>query len=311
MSASRQETNTFDVAIIGGSNAGLSAALTLGRGRRNVVVIDEDQPRNAPASHAHNVFTRDGTPPGELRRIGREQLRAYGVQFVNSRVLAAQGDNGAFTLTLKNGQCFTAARLLLATGVSDDLPDVPGLRELWGKRIFSCPYCHGWEVRDTPLAVLDRGNTADSYARLIQNWSRDLVLLTGENTCLTNGQRDDLNARGITVIEADVTRYESSKGELRALYLSDGQRLTRNAVFMRPPVRLQGNLHEQLGCALSDDGTQVVVDEMGQTNVPGVYAAGDMISPLAAVVIAAASGTKAAGALNHEFVMSMQPQVLS
>ena len=297
-----------DVAVIGGSNAGLSAALTLGRGRRNVAVIDDSQPRNAPASHAHNVYTRDGTPPDELRRIGRDQLAPYSVRFLQVRVTKAVGSKGAFQLTLSDGETLTAARLLLAAGVSDDLPDVPGLRELWGKSVFTCPYCHGWEVRDLPLAVLGDGDAGYGYARLIQNWSRDLTLITGGETSLTDDQLDDLNARGITIIEATVTTYETSGGELSALCLSDGQRLERKAVFVRPPMSLRGNLHQQLGCSLSDDGLQVVVDAMGQTSVPGVYAAGDMVSPMAAVIAAAASGTLAAGALNHEFVMNAPRQ---
>lgn len=294
-----------DVAIIGGSNTGLSAALTLGRARRSVTLIDDSTPRNAPASHAHNVYTRDGTPPAELRRIGREQLGPYGVRFLDTRVTRAGGSKGAFQLTFSGGQPLTAARLLLATGVSDDLPDVPGLRELWGKSVFTCPYCHGWEVRDTPLAVLGDGDAGYGYARLIQNWSRDLVLITGKNTTLTDEQLDDLQARGITVIEADVTEYESRSGELSALHLSDGQRLTRQAVFMRPPMSLRGDLPQQLGCTLSADGLRVVVDEMGRTSVPGVYVAGDMANPMHAVIVAAASGTKAAAMMNHEFIMEM------
>ena len=290
-----------EVAIVGGSNAGLSAALTLGRARRSVVVIDDGSPRNAPAHHAHNVYTRDGTPPEELRRIGREQLLPYGVHFFNTRVVEAEGSRGAFQLVLRDGGDLTAARLLLATGISDDLPDTPGLRELWGKSVFTCPYCHGWEVQDTPLAVLGDGDAGYGYARLIQNWSRDLVLVTGENTTLTDEQLDDLQARGVDIIEAAVTEYENRNGELSALHLSDGRRLARKAVFMRPPMSLKGDLHEQLGCTLSEDGLQVVVDGMGQTSVPGVYAAGD-IATMHAVIMAAASGTKAAGALNHEFV---------
>ena len=291
-----------DVAIIGGSNAGLSAALTLGRARRNVAVIDDGTPRNAPAHHAHNVYTRDGTPPEELRRIGREQLLPYGVHFFNTRAAKVEGSRGAFQLVLRDGGNLTAARLLLATGVSDDLPDTPGLRELWGKSVFTCPYCHGWEVQDTPLAVLGDGDAGYGYARLIQNWSRDLVLVTGENTTLTDEQLDDLQARGIGIIEAAVTKYENRNGELSTLRLSDGRRLTRKAVFMRSPMSLKGDLHEQLGCDLQD-GLQVVVDKMGQTSVPGVYAAGDMVSPMAAVIMAAASGAKAASMLNHELVM--------
>ncbi len=293
-----------DVAVIGGSNAGLSAALALGRARRSVAVIDDSNPRNAPAGHAHNVYTRDGTPPDELRRIGRQQLEPYGVHFVKARVNTVEGSKGAFQLILSGGGELTAARLLLATGVTDDLPDVPGIRESWGKSVFTCPYCHGWEVQDMPLAVLGDGDMGYGFARLIQNWSRDLVLVTGGTTTLTDDQLDDLHARGIDIIEATVTEYENHNGELSALCLSNGQRLARKAVFMRPPMSLRGNLHKQLGCALSDDGLQVVVDEAGQTSVQGVYAAGDMVSPMAAVIMAAASGAKAAGALNHEFVMA-------
>lgn len=292
-----------DVAIIGGSNAGLSAALALGRARRSVAVIDDSNPRNAPASDAYNVYTRDGTPPDELRRIGREQLVPYGVHFFETLAQMVEGSKGAFRLALGDGTALSAARILLATGVSDDLPDVPGLRELWGKSVFTCPYCHGWEVRDTPLAVLGDGDAGYGYARMIQNWSRDLVLITGENTTLTDEQRDELDSRGIRIVEASVTEYESRDGELTAVYLGDGRRLERQAVFMRPPSRLRGNLHEQLGCALSDNGSLVVADEMGRTSVPGVYAAGDMTSPMPAVIIAAASGTKAAAMLNHELVM--------
>lgn len=297
-----------DVAVIGGSNAGLSAALTLGRGRRSVAVIDDSQPRNAPAGHAHNIYTRDGTPPDELRRIGRDQLEPYGVCFLQARVTKAAGSKGAFQLILSDGETLTAARVLLATGVSDDLPDVPGLRELWGKSVFTCPYCHGWEVQDLPLAVLGDGDAGYGYARLIQNWSRDLVLITGSTTTLTDDQLDDLLARGIEVREAHVTAYEGQGGELSALHLSGGKHLARRAVFMRPSVSLRGKLHKQLGCTLSDDGAQVVVNGTGQTSVPGVYAAGDMANPMPSVIVAAASGALAAGALNHEFVMSTPRQ---
>ncbi len=290
-----------EIAVIGGSNAGLSAALALGRARRSVAVIDDDTPRNAPAAHAHNVYTRDGTPPAELLRTGREQLKPYDVRFVNARVGKASGHKGAFVLELNGSETLSAERILLATGVSDDLP---GLRELWGKSVYTCPYCHGWEVRDKPLAVLGDGNEGYGYASLIQNWSRDLTLITGGRTTLSDEQLDDLHARGVEVIEAAVSEYETRNGELAALHLSDGRRILRQAVLMRARLSLRGNLHRQLGCELSSDGAQVVVDEMGRTSVQGVYAAGDMVSPMHAVIAAAASGTKTAAMLNHEFFMS-------
>ena len=292
-----------DVAIVGGSNAGLSAALTLGRSRRSVAVIDDAIPRNAPASHAHNVYTRDGTPPEELRRIGREQLEPYDVTFLNNCVSRAEGKKGAFQLTLQSGEQLSAARLLLATGVSDDLPALPGLLELWGKSVFACPYCHGWKVQDAPLAVVGDGDTGYHYARLIRHWSRDLVMIVGENPTLNDEQLANLRARGINVIRTDITEFESRDGELSALHLSDGKRIARQAVFMGAPLSLRGDLHTQLGCTLSDDGAQVVVDEMGQTSVPGVYAAGDMVSPMHAVILAAASGMKAGAMLNNGMII--------
>jgi thioredoxin reductase len=293
-----------EVAVIGGSSAGLSAALALGRARRSVAVIDDGAPRNAPAGHAHNVYTRDGTPPDVLRRIGREQLEPYGVQVLGGRVTQVGGRKGAFWLELRGGETLHAARLLLATGVSDDLPAIPGLRELWGRSVFTCPYCHGWEVRDRPVAVIGDGAMGYGYARLIHNWSRDLLLVTASAEALSGAQRDDLRGRGIEVIEAEISAFKGEHGELSTLELADGRRLERRAVFMRPPLKLRGDLAQQLGCRLSDDGLQVVVDESYETSVPGVYAAGDMVSPMHAVIVAAASGTTAAAMLNHHFVMA-------
>lgn len=293
-----------EVAIVGGGSAGLSAALALGRARRSVLVIDAGTPRNAPAAQAHNLFTRDGTPPRELLRIGREQLQPYGTRFLDDRVVRVSGDKGSFRLELAGAPPLTAARLLLATGVQDKLPGTPGLRELWGKSVFTCPYCHGWEVRDAPLAVLGDGALGYDYARFIRNWSLDVVLLAGAAPTLEAAQLSDLRALGVQVVAADVLEFESLGGELSALRLSDGRRLARRAVFMHPPQSLRGDLAQQLGCALSEDGLRVVVDETGQTSVPGVYAAGDMVSPMHALVMAAASGTKAAAMLNRDFVLT-------
>lgn len=302
MNENRDE-NAVDVAIIGGSNAGLSAALTLGRSRRRVVVLDDSHPRNAPADHTHNFYTQDGTPPDELRRIGREQLAPYDVHFLNTRVSRAGGSKGRFHLELTDGSTLLASRLLLATGVSDDLPPIPGLRDVWGTSAFTCPYCHGWEVRDTPLAVLGGSAFDYDYARFIQNWSDDLVLISSESMHLTDAQRTDLETRGIRVIESHVTEFERQGRKLIALRLSDGQRLTRNAVFVHPPTSLRGDLHEQLGCALNPEGSLLKINDMGETSVPGIYAAGDIVT-MASIVMAAASGTRAAAALNHEFILA-------
>ena len=297
--------NHVDVAIIGGSNAGLSAALTLGRSRRKVAVIDAGDPRNAPASHAHNIFTRDGTPPGELLRIGREQLRAYDVELVQARVTEVAGSKGAFQLSLDNSEALSASRIVLATGISDDLPDVPGVKELWGKSIFTCPYCHGWEVRDQPLVVVGDGEANHyGYARLIQHWSRDLVFIAGETPVVTDERLGDLEERGIQVVKANTTEFKHSEGRLEALQLSNGESLARHAAFMPMPMSLKGDLHTQLGCEVGEDEVKLVVDEKNQTSVPGVYAAGDIVTtPMHSVTFAMASAQKMATSLNVDLII--------
>ena len=298
--------NHVDVAIIGGSNAGLSAALTLGRSCRKVAVIDAGDPRNAPASHAHNIFTRDGTPPSELLRIGREQLEPYDVEVLQARVSQITGSKNTFELTLDNGESLSARRIVLATGISDDLPDVLGIKELWGKSIFTCPYCHGWEVRGQPLVVVGDGAANHyGYARLIQHWSRDLIFIAGETPVVTLERLADLEERGIRVIKADVTAFEHSGGKLEALQLSNGESLEPHAAFMPMPMSLKGGLHTQLGCELSEDGDKLIVDDKNQTSVAGVYAAGDIVTtPMHSVTFAMASAQKMATSLNVDLIIA-------
>ena len=168
----------YDIAIVGGSNAGLSAALILGRARRKVLVIDAGEPRNAPAAHAYGMFTRNGAPPAELRRLGREQLEPYDVAFVEARAMSVTGQNLHFELSLDIGQRLQSKKIVLATGVQDDISSLPGLSDLWGHHAYTCPYCHGWEVRDMPLAVIGSGEEGYQYARFVRNWSRQLTLCT-------------------------------------------------------------------------------------------------------------------------------------
>ena len=298
--------NHVDVVIIGGSNAGLSAALTLGRSCRKVAVIDAGDPRNAPASHAHNIFTRDGTPPSELLRIGREQLEPYDVEVLQARVSQITGSKNTFELTLDNGESLSARRIVLATGISDDLPDVLGIKELWGKSIFTCPYCHGWEVRGKPLVVVGDGAANHyGYARLIQHWSRNLIFIAGETPVVTLERLADLEERGIRVVEANVTEFEHDGGKLEAVQLSNGESLARHAAFMPMPMSLKGDLHTQLGCELSEDGDKLIVDDKNQTSVAGVYAAGDIVTtPMHSVTFAMASAQKTATSLNVDLIIA-------
>lgn len=294
---------SYDVVIVGGSNAGLSAALTLGRARRTVLIVDGNEPRNAPASHTHNFFTRDGTPPDELRRIGRAQLEPYGVAFKTAEVEQAARQSETFSVTLSDASTVRARKLLLATGVTDDLPALANLREVWGKDVVTCPYCHGWEVRDAPLAVVASGDMGYEYALMIYNWSRDLVLCSDGPARFTEAQRRYLGVLGIRLIETPLTGFElDAQNHLRAVSFADHTQLARRAVFMHPPVRLRGNLALQLGCALEDEGRRIKVDDFGQTTTPGVYAAGDAVTPFYQAIRAATDGSKAAAMLNRAFI---------
>jgi thioredoxin reductase len=289
------QTTTYDVAVIGGGAAGLNAALVLGRARRRVAVIDGGAPRNAPAAHMQGFLSRDGMPPSELLAVGRAELRRYGVEFIEDEVEQVEG---AFTLRLAGGSVLEAERLLLATGAVDELPDIPGARERWGRDFLHCPYCHGWEVRDQPLGVLGTDARSAGYAQLIRQWSEDVVFFSHTQVLLAE-QRAALDARGIAVVEGEIARLVVVGDQLHGVELVDGPVVQRAAVFMVPTLRPR--LVPSLGCELDESGF-VRVDAGGQTSVPGVWAVGNVANPRAQVITAAGEGSAAAIALNADLV---------
>ena len=292
----------FDAVVIGGGAAGLSAALSLGRACRRTLLASAGPPRNAPAEAAHNVFTRDGTPPAELVRLGLAQLEPYGIEVRSEAVVDARAHAGrGFTLTFEGGDTVDARRLVLATGVEDVLPGLPGLAALWGHTVFHCPYCHGWEVRDRPLAVFGRGADAVHMVTLMRGWTRDLVLFTDGPAGLDEPQRAAMARHGVTVHEEAVERLEGHGDRLEAVVLAGGGRVERAGMLLRPPQRLRSDLAHRLGCPLSDDG-RVVADAFGRTPVPGVFVAGDAGPNMQSVMVAAATGSMAAAMLNHELL---------
>jgi thioredoxin reductase len=300
----------YDAVIIGAGSAGLSAALVLGRSRRRVLVLDGGEPRNAPSAGVHGFFTRDGVPPRELLEIGREQLEPYGgVEVRAARATEVSGSDGSFVVRLEEGDDLLARKLVLATGVVDELPETPGFRELWGRGVYHCPYCHGWEVRDRPLAVFasrqDHGGPV-GRTLLIRNWSRDLVLLTDGPSDLDAAEREKLGALSVPLNEKRIARLEGksdgSEGLSRILF-EDGNFLEREGLFYVPPQRQRSALAETLGCEVETIGSAAAVvkaDPMtGETSVPGVFVAGDAGSPPQSVIMAASSGSRAAAFLNH------------
>jgi thioredoxin reductase len=292
----------YDVVIVGGSAAGLSAALVLGRSRRKVLVCDTNQPRNGPSPTAHSIFTRDGTPPADLLAIGRGQLDAYGVEVRSIAVTHAQAaDQDVFLLVLANGEQVRSRKVLLATGVRDVLPPIAGIEQFWGISVLHCPYCHGWEVRDQPIAVLSSCETAVYLAYLLRNWSRDLALCTNGFGQLSEAERDRIASLNIPIYERPIAQLEGEQAQLEGIRFADGTLLKRRSLFVRPTQEQRSYLAHDLGCELGEGGI-IKVDEQGQTSVMGIYAAGDMMRQMQQIIFAAADGARAAMAINHTFV---------
>ena len=289
---------TYDVAVIGGGAAGLSAALVLGRARRRVAVIDGGSPRNAPAAHMHGFLSRDGMPPSELLKIGREEATAYDVEFIADHVVSVEP---GFEVGLAGGEILVARRLLISTGATDEFPAIPGLKERWGRDFLHCPYCHGWEVRDQALGILGTSSGSVEHAQLIRQWSDDLIFFA-HTYAVTGAEREQLEARGISIVDGDVRDLVVEGGRLRGVMLGDGRIVERDALFVRPEIRPRAtNLLEHLGCGVDDHGF-LVVDEVGRTSVPGIWAAGNVANPRAQVITAAGEGSAAAISINADLI---------
>jgi thioredoxin reductase len=287
----------YDVVIVGGGPAGLSAALVLGRCRRQVLLCDAGRPRNAAARALHGYLTRDGTAPLDLLRIGRQELQVYEVEQRPATVAAITGRVGRFQVRLDDGQLIHARAVLLATGVQDHLPSLPGLDACYGISAHHCPYCDGWEVRDSRLAVLGDGRGAAGLALSLTTWSGRVTVCTNGRSRLGPTQRDQLASRGITIEEARLRTVEHEEGRVRRLVTRDGADIPCDAIFFAGGQHQQCGLAEALGCEFTRRGT-VRTDRLGQTCVPGVYVAGDASRDVQFVIVAAAEGAKAGVAIN-------------
>lgn len=295
---------TYDVVIAGGGPAGLSAALTLGRARKRVLLCDAGPPRNAAAVHVQNFVTRDGIPPAEFRRVGREQLVPYqSVETRDVRVEEVRGERGGFEVRLTTGSV-EARRILLCTGMIDDLPDLDGFRALWGRSIFSCPYCHGWEVQDRRFGYLARSSEMLEFALLLRGWSGDVVALTDGQYEVPREVHARLASAGIRVEERRISRLSSADDRLEQVEFAEGSPLRLDVLFAHPPQR-QVEMVRSLDLVLDAEGF-VKVDEMHrETSRSGIYAGGDLITRAQGAVIAAASGNLAAARLNHALTVEL------
>jgi thioredoxin reductase len=284
----------FDVAIVGGGPAGLAAALILGRMRRSVLLLDADDPAHAPSEEVHGLFGHDGTPPLELRKLAREQLRPYDSVTVRMVAAEAVGKTPSGFSVFADGEESSAGVLLLSTGIRYELPPIEGAAEVWARGLFHCPYCHAWEVRDRPLAAY--GTDAAGLALLLTSLSDDVVLLTNGDSNLGSDDATQLEAAGVVIRDDPVARLESKDGSLARIRFADGSSDDRAGLFFAPEFT-PSPLPAQLGCKLDQNGS-MVIDEEGRTSVPGVFGAGDATVGKAAVVLAAAAGSRAAYAIN-------------
>lgn len=292
----------YDVVIAGGGPAGLAAALQLGRARRRVLLCDAGPRRNAAAEHMYGFVTRDGTPPTDFRRIGRQQLERYGdVEIRDVAIEEIRGENGSFEVRLPT-ETVKARRILLCTGMIDQMPDLKGFRELWGRSIFQCPYCHGWEVQDRRFGFLAPAAGELEFGLFLRGWTSDVTVLTDGRFDVPPEVRTRLVQAGVRVEERRIARL-SGNGHLESIEFSAGAPLSLDVLFARP-VQRQVAFVQSLGPTL-DPGGYVQVDERQQTSIPGIYAAGDLLTPAQGALLAAASGVRAVAMINRELLTEL------
>jgi thioredoxin reductase len=295
----------YDVVVIGGGAAGLSGALTLSRARRSVLVVDAGEPRNAPAGHVHNYLGREGTPPAELYAIGRGEVESYGGAVRTGRVVQIRRDDDGFLLGLDGGGEVRARRVLLAAGLTDDLPDVPGVLERWGGTVLHCPYCHGWEARDSAVGIVSTGPLGAYAALLWRQWTDDVVLFVHTGAEPTEEDQVKLAARGVRIVRGQVAGLEGG-ADVR---LADGELVARDAVVVAPRFVANAELLADLGTVPvpmemhgAVMGTYLPADPTGRTDVPGVWVAGNAGDLSAQVIVAAAQGLKAGAMINADLI---------
>jgi thioredoxin reductase len=292
----------YDVIIIGGSYAGLSAALALGRSVRKVLIIDNWDPCNKKAPHSHNFLTNDGERPAAIAFKARQELALYNtVKLIAGTALKVTQKSNQFEVITANAETFEAGKILFATGLKDIMPNIPGFAACWGASIIHCPYCHGYEVYQEKLAVFGNGDDGFEFTKLIHNWSNDVTLFTNGVSMLTHGQEQKLTDHGINIIQTKITAINCVNTQVQAIKLNDGTEHAIKAIFARVPFEQHTPIPEQLGCVLTEQG-HLQIDKFGATSIPGVYAAGDNSSPLRGVANAVAAGMMAGVFINKALI---------
>lgn len=305
----------YDVVVAGGGAAGLNGALMLARARRSVLVIDAGEPRNAPASGVHGLLAREGMSPAELLERGRAEVRGYGGRVESGRITAVSRDAAGFTVTLADGRAVHARRLLVTTGLVDELPDIAGLRERWGRDVLHCPYCHGWEVRDRAIGVLSTGPMSVHQALLFRQLSEDIVFFTHTRPAPTEAEAERLLARGIRVVEGKIAGVDIVDDRLVGIRLGDGTTVAQEAVAVGSRMVARAEFLDGIGLRAvehpSGMGLHIPADATGRSEVPGVWVAGNVTDPSAQVGAAAAAGAFAGAQINADLVEEETQQAVA
>ncbi|MEV4705001.1 NAD(P)/FAD-dependent oxidoreductase [Actinoplanes sp. NPDC049316] len=304
---------TYDVIVIGGGPAGLSATVALSRALRKVLLVDAAEPRNAPAEGIHNYLTRDGVPPAEFRELGRAEAVRYGAEVIDGEVVSAAPGDGLLGVTLADGRRFDARRLLVTTGLTDELPDVPGLREQWGHGVLHCPYCHGYEVRGKAIGILGSDPMSLHQAQMWRQWSDDITLFLHTAPAPDETQARELAARGITVVPDKVAEVVATDGSLTGVRLTDGTIVACDALVVAPRFVANAGVLGLLGLEATGNerGSAVAAEPTGRTAVPGVWVAGNVADQMAQVVSAAAAGLHTAAQLNMDLITEEVQQAVA
>lgn len=292
--------NRFDVIIVGGSYAGLSAAMALGRALRTVLIVDSGKPCNQQTPHSHNFITQDGEKPGVIAEKAKTQVLKYdSITFYNGLVVSGKKTDSGFTIVTQAKEEFTAKKLVFATGLKDIMPRIKGFSACWGISVIHCPYCHGYEVKSEKTGILANGDFAFHYAQLIRNWTNDLTIFTNGKSTLTQEQTDKINGHNIPIIEKEIEEIKHENGYVKHLVFKEDSIFDLKAVYSRPAFEQHCKIPETLDCELTEQGL-LKVDAFQKTTVDGIFACGDNASRLRAVSCAVSSGNIAAGMLNNE-----------
>lgn len=292
----------FEVIIIGGSYSGLSAAMSLGRSLRQVLVIDSGLPCNRQTPHSHNFITHDGEVPAVISAKAKLQVDFYNtVQFYNGLSISAIKTENGFEIKTESGKVFTSKKVLFATGVKDLLPEIKGFAECWGISILHCPYCHGYEVKTEKTAIIANGDAGFEYAKLISNWTKDLRLLTNGKSTLSLEQTQILKNHHIEIIEDEIESFEHEKGNIQQIIFKNQIKIVVKAIYHKPPFEQHCLLPEILGCVLTEQGL-IKVDMFQKTSISGVFASGDSVIQARSVAMAVSSGSFAGASINKELI---------